>query len=96
MEVSTLVGRGTSPEEDTRGQNTQDTPYIPVAWSYTAYTLPVALEEAVVPSKLPRKKYSPMNPSPLQTAVVFEKSPIGAKISLFSLKNLSPRSAHTT
>ena len=45
----------------------------------------------VVPSKQLRNYYTPTTHSPSQTAVVFEKSLIGAKISLSSLKNLPPQ-----
>jgi hypothetical protein len=51
----------------------------------------VSVVVVVVPSKPLRNYYTPTTHSPSQTAVVFEKSLIGAKISLSSLKNLPPQ-----
>ena len=54
--------------------------------------VPDSVSAVVVgPSMQLRNYYTPQRHSPSQTAVVFEKSLIGAKISLSSLKNLPPQ-----
>lgn len=84
------------------GPNTYDTPNNPGALDYIpCMAVPPVVAVAVgaletvsalvlvVPSKQQRNSYTPTTHSPSQIVVVFEKSLIGAEISLFSLKNLS-------